>query len=68
MTRIHLSPGATVLSAPTHDGLERITEGVGLIARLTGAAFASLQGRRGADVAAHNDMSASKAPSPTTRG
>jgi len=40
MTRIHLSPGATVLSSPRHDGLERILAGVAAIAGLLGAARA----------------------------
>lgn len=67
MTRIHLTPGATVLSAPTHDGLERITEGVGLIARFAGAAFASMRGRRGAVPAAQHDASPVAGRSPAVR-
>lgn len=48
MTRIHLSPGATVLSSPTHDGLERILAGVAAVARLFGATDAPQARRLGA--------------------
>jgi hypothetical protein len=37
MTRIHLTPGATVLSSARHDGLERILAGFAVIAQLFGA-------------------------------
>lgn len=55
MTTIHMSPGATVMRAPTHDGLERMTAGVGLMARLLGGAIRALDVWRDARIAAHND-------------
>jgi hypothetical protein len=54
MTTIHMAPGATVLTAPTHAGLERMTAGVGVLARLTAAGYHALQAWRAARAAAHN--------------
>jgi hypothetical protein len=55
MTTIHMAPGATVLSAPTHGGLERMTTGVSLAAKLLSGAIRALDGWREARIAAHND-------------
>jgi hypothetical protein len=55
MTTIHMSPGATVMRAPTHDGIERMTTGVGLLARLLHGAIRGLDAWRDARVAAHNE-------------
>ena len=42
MTTIHMAPGATVISAPAHGGLERMTTGVGVLAKLLAGAIAAL--------------------------
>jgi hypothetical protein len=55
MTTIHMSPGATVMRAPTHGGIERMTTGVSLLARLLQGAIRGLDAWRDARVAAHNE-------------
>jgi hypothetical protein len=55
MTTIHMAPGAMVLKGPTHNGLERFTVGVGLLARLLVGAIRGLDVWRDARIAAHND-------------
>jgi len=55
MTRIRIAPGATVLTAPTHGGLERMTAGVGVLAGLTAASYRAVQHWRATRIAAHND-------------
>lgn len=55
MTTLHLSPGATVMSTPTHDGLERVSDGMSVVARLATMALAVLARWRADRIAAHND-------------
>jgi hypothetical protein len=55
MATFHIAPGATVLKGPTHDGLERLTVGARLLARLLTGAIRALDGWREARVSAHND-------------
>lgn len=55
MTTIHMAPGATVISARTHGGLERMTAGVTIAAALIGGAIRALDAWREARIEAHND-------------
>lgn len=55
MTTIYMAPGATVISARTHGGLERMTTGVSLLARTIMAAIRALDAWRDARIEAHND-------------
>jgi hypothetical protein len=55
MTTIHMAPGATVISARTHGGLDRMTTGVSLLASLVASAIRALDTWREARIEAHND-------------
>jgi hypothetical protein len=55
MTTIHMAPGATVISARTHGGLDRMTTGVSLLANLVAGAIRTLDTWREARIEAHND-------------
>ena len=55
MATIHMAPGATVIPVSHHDGLERMTTGVGLLARLIASAAHALDAWHSARVEAHND-------------
>lgn len=54
MATIHLAPGATVISGPTHAGYERFSEGLGITRRFLMAALRHLDNWNEASVAAHN--------------
>ncbi len=53
MTTIHMAPGATVISAPTHGGLDRMSAGLGTLARLAADAMRTLATWREAHAEAH---------------
>ena len=53
MTTIHMAPGATVISAPTHGGVERLGTGVSALATLLRDATRTLAVWRDAYVEAH---------------
>lgn len=55
MTTIHVAPGATVISARTHGGLDRMTTGASLLASLVAGAIRMLETWREARIEAHND-------------
>lgn len=55
MTTIHMTPGATVIVESHHRGLERMTAGLALVARLVTTAFKTLDTWHTARVEAHND-------------
>lgn len=55
MTTIYMAPGATVLKGTTHNGLERMTVGAGLLARALMGAIRGLEVWRDARIASHND-------------
>lgn len=55
MTTIHMSPGATVLKGTTHQGLERMTTGVTLLARMLSSVVRGMDTWRTSRIAAHND-------------
>ena len=55
MATIQLAPGATVMTAHTHNGLERMTTGVSLAATLLWSAIKALDVWREARISAHND-------------
>jgi hypothetical protein len=55
MTTFQMAPGAMVIKGPTHAGLERMTTGAGILARMLGGAIRSLDIWREARIAAHND-------------
>lgn len=54
MTRIHMAPGATVMSTPTHGGLERVSRGTTVLTALLMQAIRALDGWRNARIEAHN--------------
>lgn len=54
MTTIHMAPGAMVISAPTHGGLERMSTGVSALATLVRGATRTLAVWREAYVEAHD--------------
>lgn len=54
MATIRMSPGATVISGPTHAGFERFSEGLGITRRLLTSALHQLDSWHEATVAAHN--------------
>jgi hypothetical protein len=53
MTTIHMAPGATVISVPTHGGLERLGAGVSALTKLVRDAARALAVWREAYVEAH---------------
>ena len=55
MATFLMAPGAMVLKGPTHAGLDRMTTGAGILARMLGGAIHSLDVWREARIAAHND-------------
>ncbi|HYF59512.1 MAG TPA: hypothetical protein VEA81_11205 [Burkholderiaceae bacterium] len=54
MATIHVTRGATVLESPKHGGLERMTAGASIVARLLGTAIHGLDAWYDRRVAAHN--------------
>ena len=55
MATISTTPGSSVIKGTHHAGLDRMTAGAELIARLLGAAIRGLDAWRNASIAAHND-------------
>ena len=55
MTTIHMTPGATVIVESRHGGVDRMTTGLGAIARLLTAAARALDVWHTARIEAHND-------------
>ena len=55
MTTIHMAPGANVITGAKHNGLERMTTGVGIAAKLLMVAIRALDAWREARIHAHND-------------
>jgi len=54
MTTIHMAPGANVITGATHGGIDRMTTGVALLARLVTAGITGLDAWRDARIDAHN--------------
>ncbi len=57
MTTIHITPGVNVITGTTHDGIDRMTTGVILLARLVEAGIRGLDAWRDARIDAHNEAS-----------
>lgn len=55
MTTFNMAPGATVIPIATHGGLERMTAGMSLLARLLASAIRGLEAWHLARIDAHND-------------
>jgi hypothetical protein len=55
MTTFQMAPGAMVLKGPTHAGLDRMTTGAAILARMLVGAIHHLDVWREARIAAHND-------------
>lgn len=54
MTTFQMAPGATVISTPTHGGLNRMSAGAALLATLLVSAIRSLERWNTARIEAHN--------------
>jgi hypothetical protein len=57
MTTIQMARGANVITGTTHGGIDRITTGVTLLARLIEAGIRGLDAWRRARIDAHNSAS-----------
>jgi hypothetical protein len=55
MVTISTTPGSWVMKGPKHAGLERMTAGAELFARILASAIRGLDAWRDARIAAHND-------------
>lgn len=55
MTTFQMAPGAMVLKGTRHAGLDRMTTGAAIAARMLGSAIHRLDLWREARIAAHND-------------